>query len=204
MSNSDRRLTPEWLLAVVREFFGGRIPLDAYTEANNPTGARAFCCLEDPPAHIAGPAGVRHACDGNAVSWHTFDGTWAQPPFSIMGPCVDKAVAEARLGAEILFLSRSDSRTKWYHRLAENCDARCNIARSVGFIEVLEDGSLKNLGGDFHPYTIWYFGRQRRRFARVFSQPRALGKRGKLSRMFAPFGEVIPGMGPAEVSEAAQ
>jgi hypothetical protein len=183
MSQSDRRLTPEWLLAPVREFFGGRIPLDPFTEAHNPTGATYFCCLGDPADDRSG--GFHEPGSGLDAEWVAHLGTWAQPPFSIMRACVDKAITEARFGAEILFLSRADVRTKWFRQLADNCDARCNINRSVGFIEPLEDGTWKQMSGDFYGYSIWYFGRQRRRFTRIFS----------------PLGEVIAGMGPLETAD---
>lgn len=181
MKQSDRRLTPEWLLAPVREFFGGRIPFDPFTEINNPTGAYYFCSLEIPLV-----TRVWEGANGLEAEWHVHSGTWAQPPFSIMGPCVDKAIDEASSGAEILFLARSDNRTRWHRRLSDNADAHCAINRSIGFIEVLEDGTLKQLSGDFHAYSIFYFGRQRRRFERIFS----------------PLGKVYQGMGPVEMEFA--
>lgn len=178
-SNSDRRLSPDYILSPVKEFFGGRIPFDPFTEANNPTGAVAFCSLELPEQRACGWDGG----NGLEADWHGYAGTWSQPPFYIMPACVDKAIREARLGADILFLARSDNRTRWHRRLSDNADAHCAINRSVGFIEVCEDGSLKKLSGDFYAYSIFYMGRQRRRFERVFS----------------PLGKVYQGMGPLEV-----
>ena len=187
MGDSDRRLTPEWLLEPVREFFGGAIPFDCCTEASNPTCAGHFCSLEaDDPSFING--GLRAGSNGLAIDWNELEGTWVQPPFSNMNAWVAKAVAEANHGAEILFLSRADVRTKWFRLLADNCDMRCNINRSVGFKEALPDGSLKQLSGDFYGYCIWYFGRRRRRFERLFS----------------PLGEVLAGRGLMEIEEAAQ
>ena len=52
-------------------------------------------------------------------------------------------------------------------------------------IEVREDGTMKQLSGDFWAYSIFYFGSQRRRFERVFS----------------PLGKVYQGMGPVEIQE---
>lgn len=186
IKQSDRRLTPELILAPVREFFGGRIPFDAFTEANNPTHAACYSSLEVPDLSACGCACDWDGADGLKASWHDYDGTWAQPPFSLMGPCVDKAIDEARLGAEILFLSRNDNRSRWHRRLADNADGRCNIGRSVAFLEVRADGTTVKLPGDFYAYVIWHFGRQRRRFERIFS----------------PIGEVIYGRGPIEVLEA--
>jgi hypothetical protein len=172
MKASDRRLSPEFMLAPVRELWGGQIPFDAFTEPTNPTRAGNFC---------TGPNGSDS--DGFTALWHSYRGTWAQPPFSRMPDAVGKCVIEAHAGAEILFLSRADNRTSWFRVLAANADARCNIARSVPFIQVLRGGGLRKLSGDFYAYTIWYFGRRRRRF----------------DRLFTPLGEVIHGLGLLEL-----
>lgn len=156
---SDKRITPEWLLAKVREFGGGAIALDACTEEDNPTGADNFFTYER---------------NGLKRGWHALVGsnlTWCNTPYS-RGSVIlwaSKAVKEARLGAEILFLTKDDCRTSWNAYLLNNADGRCRIARGVGFLEPDGKGGYHKMVGPMWGSCCWYFGRQRRRFERIFS-----------------------------------
>lgn len=150
---SDIRITPEWLLDVVRDFCGGPIPLDVCTEQDNPTKALAF-----------------YVSDGLARGWpYTF---WCNPPYS-RGQ-VEKwamhAITEARLGACGIMLTKDDCRTAWNRLLMENADCRCRINRGVGFLEPDGKGGYSQLNGPMWGSALWYFGPQRRRFDRVFSR----------------------------------
>lgn len=173
MGDSDRRITPPWIITHVREFIEPRRMLDVCTERDNPTQADAF--------YIAGALETvwSDVMFGGEHTW------WCNPPFSEMMKWVDKAVQEARHGGEGLFLSRADVRTKWYAKLRNNCDARVNIARSVAFRKPVAGGGYEAMSGDFYGYAIWYFGPRRRRFERVFSS----------------MGEVIHGLGVQEVGD---
>ena len=160
MTATDVRITPPMIMLPVREFVGTRKLIDVCTQPDNPSGADMF---------------YTEQTDGLARVWGTSllsasDATWwCNPPFSAIMPWVDKAVMEARHGGEGLFLSRADVRTAWFKKLRMNCDARCNIGRSVAFLKPRDGGGYENMPGDFYGYAIWYFGCRRRRFERVFS-----------------------------------
>lgn len=169
--STDIRITPKWLLDVAREFAGGPFALDPCTEADNPTEADSF---------------LTEKHNGLAVRWCPDGGTvWCNPPYS-RGSVITwahKAVKEARDGAEILFLTKDDCRTGWNAYLKANADARCRIARGVGFLEPDEEnGGYTQLVGPMWGSCLWMFGRRRRRFDRVFS----------------PIGEIVHGLGPLE------
>ncbi|HET6497159.1 MAG TPA: DNA N-6-adenine-methyltransferase [Thermoleophilia bacterium] len=61
-------LTPEWVLDLVRAYFGGPIPLDPCTEPSNPARATAFFTEET---------------DGLAQSWAGYGGWFVNPPYSL-------------------------------------------------------------------------------------------------------------------------
>lgn len=154
MSDSDVRLTPPWLLAVVREF--GVITLDPCTVAHNPVGAMRF--------YTEAQDGLRAPwdCDGGLV--------WCNPPWSRgqVHKWAGKAISEALGGCEVIMLTLADVRTGWFDGLADNADAYCLINRSVGFLELV-DGVWKQKPGHTMGCAAWYWGPQRRRFDRVFS-----------------------------------
>lgn len=173
--DSDIRITPDWLLDIVREFGRGCIALDVCTQPENPAKADEFYCLEQ-------------GTDGLIENWGVDAGgglCWGNVPFSRGQVIVwaNKAVREAQFGAEILVLTKDDCRTKWNRLLVSNSDARCRVERGVGFLEPDGAGGYRKLPGSPWGSCIWYFGRQRRRFERFFS----------------PLGEVIHGLGPVEV-----
>lgn len=175
-ADSDIRLTPEWLLAPVREF--GDIYLDPCAEPSNTVGAAVFFTFDD---------------DGLNRSWSDYHGclVFVNPPYSrgqIM-MWARKAVAEALTRrADIMFLVPSDTSTRWFAYLRENCDSYCLLSKRVGFMRPDGSGGYEPLPGAKFGSAIFYFGQQRRRFTRVFSQ----------------YGHVLQSMGPQEVQEAAQ
>lgn len=176
---SDIRITPPWIVAVAKEFAVPRTLHDVCTESDNPIGADSWWSWHE-------GVGVDALC----ASWTGDGGTnWCNPPWSrgAVATWAAKAAREARHGAEILLLTLADVRTGWHAQLAENADARCQISRSVGFLEpTTVDGvrSYKQLPGHTMGCTVWYWGRRRRRFARVFGE----------------IGEIIHGLGPREVA----
>ncbi len=180
MTASDIRITPRWLLDKVREFAGGQIALDVCTEPDNPTEAATFY-----------HAGIGGGTNGLCEPWHlhlqyavpcAIRVAWANVPYSRdqVQLWADKAVREARDGAEILFLTKDDCRTKWNAFLRDNADARCRIARGVGFLEPDGDGGYTQLVGPRWGECLWLFGRHRRRFERVF------GSIGEITNFLGP------------------
>lgn len=172
IKESDVRITPAWLLDMVREFAGGQIGLDPCTEPHNPTDALMYFTSE---------------MDGLNERWGGPERglIWVNPPYST-GQVIawaTKSAASALNGAEILFLTKDDCRPKWNRFLRDNADERCRIDKGVGFLEPDEDGGFRQLVGPQWGSCLWYFGRHRRRFGRVFSR----------------IGEVIHGLGPQEL-----
>lgn len=158
--DSDVRIIPQWLLDVVLEFDGRpRIGLDVCTPASNPLNAHHFY--------------EGHCRNGLELSWRSSEGiTWCNGPYS-RGQVIqwaEKAAYEARLGAEILMLTKSDPRTAWTRCLVANSDARCAVARGVGFLEPDGNGGYVQLHGPMWGSAVWYFGPRRRRFDSVFSR----------------------------------
>jgi hypothetical protein len=167
---SDRRLTPEWLIALAREFGGGTIALDVCTEPRNPTGAEMFYTSVDNGLERDW---LDYACGGLV---------WCNCPFSIgqVQLWSDKCVLEARLGCEILLLTKDDCRTSWYAFLNENADLRCRIRRGVGFSEPDGNGGWRKMPAPSWGHALHYFGRQRRRFTRIF------GAIGEVTQLLGP------------------
>lgn len=170
MKASDIRITPAWLLDMVREFAGGPIALDVCTQPDNPAAADTYCCLED------GNDGLLIDWDLTLRSAPSYPGrvirlAWANVPYST-GQVIKwagKAFHEATRGAEILMLTKDDCRPQWNRFLLRNADARCRIAKGVGFLEPDGDGGYTQLVGPRWGSCLWYFGRHRRRFERIFS-----------------------------------
>jgi hypothetical protein len=111
------------------------------------------------------------------------------------GPPADTCVlAQARAGAEILLLTVADCRTGWHRTLAENCDARCQLYGSVGFLDPIHAAiavldaaeglprKYRKLPGYERGVAVWYFGQRRRRFGAIWGEA----------------GEIIHGLGPQE------
>jgi hypothetical protein len=187
---SDIRITPAWLLDLVRAFAGGEIALDVCTEPSNPARAQAFYALPTSGLDEDWTGALRAAERRSTRALISV--AWANVPYSReqVQRWAEKAVREARAGAEILFLTKDDCRTGWNLFLRENADARCRIAKGIGFLEPDGEGGYRKLPGPRWGECLWYFGRHRRRFERVFSAPLA-GRKG-------PLGEVTHLLGPQE------
>ncbi len=104
--------TPEEVLELVRRV--GPIVLDpCTTRGSNPTGSEYQCHLPD--------------ADGLLCDWDDEPGlVYVNSPFGRELPrWIDKAIAEAGKGCEIILLAPSRTDTKWFRRASESCQARC-------------------------------------------------------------------------------
>ncbi len=97
-STQDRR-TPKWLFDVLSEMFGP-FKLDAYASPHNALCER-FYTVED---------------DANVKDW--VDGTFANPEFKSMAPCLAQAVRQAELGRRSIILGPVGCSQEWYHEHA--------------------------------------------------------------------------------------
>jgi hypothetical protein len=178
---SDVRLTPDWFLEYVRAFAGGPIALDVCTEPSNPTKADAYCCLEDGNDGLLIDWSLTLRSVAYVPGW-AMRLAWANVPYSA-GQVIKwagKAAHEARRDVESLLLTKDDCRPRWNRFLLDNADARCRIARGVGFLEPDGNGGFRQLVGPRWGSCLWYFGRHRRRFERVF------GPLGEITHLLGP------------------
>ena len=117
--------TPERLLGAVRAYFGGRIPLDPATAADNPTDAEVFLTPEED--------GLVHDWDASSVG----QGAFVNPPYGREGKLwLEKVHEEAEKGLPILLLiSVVRTEQAYFQEVVRNTNARCWVRKRVGFID---------------------------------------------------------------------
>jgi len=81
-------LTPDYVLAPIRAYFGDRIPLDPATQPSNPSKADVFCVAPPGPSDLAQNGRV----DGLREQWSKHDGVFVNPPY---GEVIEKMKKEA-------------------------------------------------------------------------------------------------------------
>lgn len=153
--------TPERVLGPVRAYFGGKIPLDPATRADNPTGAVEFFTLRD---------------NGLEQDWGAHDGVFINCPYGAktdFHAFLEKIREEAALGTTIIALLPMGSRfeTGYWQRDVLNIelDAICFIRKRLRFID--ESGAV----GKSNTYgsALYGFNADMVRFTLAFS---SLGK----------------------------
>lgn len=177
MTEADVRITPPWLIALVKAFANKRGHIvDVCTEPDNPTDAEWFYT-------------VHH--DGLTCGWRVEPHItrWLNPPYStgLVQRWSEAAVEAARgsLGFETLILTKDDCRPRWNRYLLDNADARCRITRGVGFRQPAGPDTsgarrYEQLSAPRWGSALWYLGRRRRRFERVF------GSIGEITHLLGP------------------
>lgn len=177
---SDIRITPPDLWAIVREFAAGRPICDVCTEPSNPLGAEVFFTEQDNSMLMRDWADhpFLNYCNSPYSRGQLLRARAAMA--GVKTGWAPKVVEQARRGREVLMLTRCDTRTRWFRYLRDNADARCMLEGSYGFL--MPDGN--KLPGDTIGHVFWYFGPRRRRFDAVFS----------------PHGEVSHLLGPQEMA----
>ena len=166
-------ITPEKIMGPVRNYFGGRIPLDPATEPSNPTGAEYFCTEGGAEVFEGGPP-KNWSENGLTLDWSEFDGVFLNPPYGkeIRAFC-EKIHEEATAGATIIALLPAGPRfsTKYFQEfiLTQALDGVCFVRGRVKFIR--PDGSVAKA----NPYDsmIMGFNVNAEHFGRCFSH---LGK----------------------------
>jgi hypothetical protein len=93
-------LTPREFVELVRAAMGGIIHLDPATEVGNPTGAFTFYTALD---------------DGLYLPW--WGNVFLNPPYSPLGPWVEKAIESAKAGARIYMLVPVRTDAAYHQRL---------------------------------------------------------------------------------------
>jgi len=108
-------ITPEHILAPIRSYFGGRIPLDPATQPNNPSGADVFCVAT--PGGDSLPANAR--VDGLREQWSKHDGVFVNPPYGeVLPDWCRKIYQESISGTPIFALLPAGARfsTRYFQR----------------------------------------------------------------------------------------
>lgn len=165
---SDERFTPGWLLDLVRKFAGGSIAFDAATTEENPVGALEYYT---PTGHYYDGAQVMGSeGNGRRQPWSGCGVNWCNPPYSRgeLPRWANKAIGEARDGCELIMLTPGDMRTRWFRDLRENADCIGLMSCRVLFGTPADSDKGGSDVEVSRGMALWYFGRQRARFRRVF------------------------------------
>lgn len=140
--------TPENVLRLVREVFGGPIGLDPCTDADNPTAADRFFTEAD---------------DGLVQPWGDRGGTYVNPPYGRgIGAWTKKMrdVGYRDHGVIGLIPARTD--TKYWHRDIITADAICFWRGRIRFVGAPASAPF--------PSALPYWGPRVDDFARVFGE----------------------------------
>lgn len=164
-------ITPEKILAPVRKYFGGQIPLDPATEEDNPTKALAYACGPSINGNSLG--------DGLKLAWSDYDGTFVNPPYGKgMKDWCAKIHEETVLGATILALLPCGARfgTRYWqdHIFNSGLEATLFVRGRVQFLR--PDGSPTQ-GSNPYDSQLLLLNGSVERFAECF------GHLGKVIRM---------------------
>ena len=178
MKDSDRRLTPEWLLGLVREVFRGDIGLDPFSEPHNPTRAQRFYSLNAPaewepkrPRNEVLDAGVPKEFQGHnslEEDWMCMLPTWVNPPFSQLFESVQHTVMQSLdcIQPCVLILTPTDPSTEYSKMLRRHAAMDAMLTRRVKCVDPV-DGGVKDVA---RSATVWLLGETYQdRFHRVFS-----------------------------------
>lgn len=131
MNPSDRRLTPSCILATVRDYAGGPIAFEPYTEPNNPARALDFRCYEVTDTR---PLGWDHHAQAAAIAYEAGHSRvlrttiWVNPPFSKRA-CWDLAAIQAGDAGVSTFVYAAYAVTSHIDRLNQHATCRVDPFR---------------------------------------------------------------------------
>jgi DNA N-6-adenine-methyltransferase Dam len=97
---------------------------------------------------------------------------WLNPPYArgwidLFAAKIVQAYRSGEMSAGIM-LTNSSTETKWWQAAAGACDAVCFWKRRVRFFKVVDGKLSTGRSSPTHPHTLFYFGPDTARFARVF------------------------------------
>lgn len=157
----QRMLTPEYVLALVRKLFGGRIDLDPCTEPNNPTGARLFYSLPE---------------DGRVLPWDARN-VFCNPPYGeARNKWVDRCIASGKVRPTVLLIP-AHTETQTAQLALRECTSVCFVQARLRFGAVRKNGRKEAAS---HGSMILGFGVDLRPLSplgTVFAQPVAMPAR---------------------------
>lgn len=168
--------TPESFLELVRRM--GPIALDPCTTPENPTGAAVWCFPDaTPPAVAAAAAWHDPHIDGLSARWSEMSSlaasngygrlVYVNPPYGRKLPkWIDKCVAEAKDGAEIVALVPARTDTKWGQLALESCTAALLWRGRIRFVD-----AATGVAGEAaaFPSAVFYWGGRELVFRKAFA-----------------------------------
>jgi len=150
--------TPPFILERVRDAFGDEIDLDPCTADDNPTGAGTFVTGPD-----SGGDGLK--LDWAAVGFTAFiNPPWSRPLGLPIDPWLEKTVAEAAKGMEIIALVPASTDTGWWRNFAPKSDA---VNLLTGRVRYLDPATKKPTGTPKWGSALVYFGESTKRFIKA-------------------------------------
>lgn len=93
----DRWRTPEYIFQFAEDYFNARFELDAAADADN-----SLCKI--------------FISQGNplAADWGCHGVVWCNPPFSLVGKFVDRAIMHSQSLGEVVMLTKAAVDTRWF------------------------------------------------------------------------------------------
>lgn len=119
-------------------------------------------------------AAANESGDGLASDWSAKGLVFCNPPYRPLAPWAEKAAAEAKRGAEIIFLCPPRTGTVAFQQYIRSALRLCFWAKRIAFIDSLTARPVKDNTTDS---IFAYWGPRSDRFARVF---------GKHGRIYTP------------------
>lgn len=134
--------TPEKIMAQIRLYFGGRIPLDPATTKKNPTGARFFFTPEE---------------NGLALSWKS-RGVFTNPPYGTplklwLQKIADTADDYPKMPILALLPGSRWEQVYWQQCVLARSNAQCYVRKRVSFIRPKTGEKAKG-----NPYASILYG----------------------------------------------
>ena len=139
--------TPENVLALVREVFGGPVVLDPCTTDDNPVRASFF---------------FTPRVDGLAQPWSGYKNAYVNPPYGRALPAwIGKCAVEAANGVEIIALLPARTDTRLWHRHVIAAQQICFWRGRIKFVGAPASAPF--------PSAIVYWGQRSEEFRRAFA-----------------------------------
>lgn len=150
---SDRYMSPQWIVDAVTEQFGGVIGLDP---CHDPCSIVTATTTYD----------VRRGEDGLVLPWPAGTKVYLNPPYSGVLPWVIRAAQHAAAGGEVVMLINASTDTAAWQQYVLQHGEVCLLSKRVAFLKPGASKATPNL----QPSAIVYFGKDREAFRRVWSR----------------------------------
>lgn len=140
LNDNDRWMTPQWVIHLVLEQFGGTIDTDPCWDPE---------CLV--PATYGYDA--RQGLDGLVKQW--VGRCFVNPPYSDVGPWVLRAVQHASTGGEVVMLINASTDTSYWQSYVFDHGVVCFLGKRVKFTRAGASKPTPNQS----PSAVLYFGK---------------------------------------------